>query len=187
MAAPQTKRKWSHSRGRFFFSGAYSGGSFLEGSGGVAGVWGGKCAAKIESALLKKTTGATKMPSAHSGVTQSALGTNQGGLGQWRCSRARAPCQARFINQGRSFYQLARNHRVGGLPSSAARSGRPLTDFGLASWPKSRLVKTSKTQKPQKLLKYLWDQEKSCWEGPVWSYGFSSRSQNNFECEPALS
>jgi hypothetical protein len=25
----------------------------------------------------------------------------------------------------------------------------------------------SKTQKPQKLLKSLWDQEKSCWEGPV--------------------
>jgi hypothetical protein len=40
-------------------------------------------------------------------------------------------------------------------------------------------MKTSKTQKPQKLLKSLWDQEKSCWEGPAyrWSYRFSSRSQ----------
>jgi hypothetical protein len=63
------------------------------------------------------------------------------------------------------------------LPSRTSRSGRPLTEFGLASWPKSRLVKTSKTQKPQKLLKSLWDQEKSCWEEPVWSYRFSSRGQ----------
>ena len=27
-------------------------------------------------------------------------------------------------------------------------------------------LKTSKSQKPQKLLKTFWDQEKSCWEGP---------------------
>jgi hypothetical protein len=33
-----------------------------------------------------------------------------------------------------------------------------------------------KTQTPQKLAKSLWDQEKSCWEGPGWSYRFSSRS-----------
>jgi hypothetical protein len=53
------------------------------------------------------------------------------------------------------------------VPTSPIQAPLDLTDFGLASWPKSRLVKTSKTQKPQKLLKSLWDQEKSCWEGPV--------------------
>jgi hypothetical protein len=39
------------------------------------------------------------------------------------------------------------------LSIGASRSGRPLSgDFGLASSPKSLLVETSKTQKPQKLL-----------------------------------
>ena len=66
-----------------------------------------------------------------------------------------------------------------GLLTRNSRSERlfPLADFGLASWPKSQLVKTSKIQKPHKLLKSLWNQEQEksfCWEGPVWSCRFSS-------------
>jgi hypothetical protein len=37
-------------------------------------------------------------------------------------------------------------------------------------------MKTVKIQKPLKLLKPLWEQEKSFWEGPTLTFRFSSRS-----------
>jgi hypothetical protein len=74
--------------------------------------------------------------------------------------------------QGRSFYQSVRNHRAisGVCRAEPPDPGAPWPVSDWPPWPKSQLVKTSKTQKPQKLLiKSLWDldQEKICWEGPV--------------------
>ena len=68
----------------------------------------------------------------------------------------------------------------GALGGRAPVFERPLTGLGLASWPKSQLMETSKTRNPQKLPEPLWGQEQSCWEEPVWSCRFSSRSQEMF-------
>ena len=71
------------------------------------------------------------------------------------------------------------------MPSRTTRSGRPLTDFGLASWPKSWLVKTSKAQKPQKPLKQipLRPREELLGRAGLVLWIFSPKSENIFECD----
>jgi hypothetical protein len=62
---------------------------------------------------------------------------------RWRCSRARAPFQARHYlfafpssQQGRSFYQPARNHRVSGV--CRYHPPDPGAPWPISGWPHGR-------------------------------------------------
>ena len=77
-----------------------------------------------------------------------------------RCSRARAPFQARHYlfafpssQQGRSFYQSARNHRVSGV--CRAYQPDPGAPWPISGWPHGRNPGSWKLQKHKNLQNFL--------------------------------